>query len=50
LPRWGQVPQGLRAELRAAAQALDIAACNRAVFKLYGLTAAEAAALGGNGE
>lgn len=50
VPQWEQVPQGLRAELRAAAQALDIAACNRAVFKLYGLTAAEAAALGGNGE
>lgn len=50
LPQWEQVPAGLRSELRAAAQALDIAACNRAVFKLYGLTAAEAAALGGNGE
>ena len=50
LPRWEKVPQDLRAELRAAAQALDMAACNRAVFKLYGLTAAEAEALGGNGE
>jgi hypothetical protein len=50
LPRWEQVPAGLREELRTAAQALDIAACNRAVFKLYGLTAAEASALGGNGE
>ena len=50
LPQWKDVPVSLREELRAAAQALDIAACNRAVFKLYGLTAAEAAALGGNGE
>ncbi len=50
LPKWEQVPAGLRVELRSAAQALDIAACNRAVFKLYGMTAAEAAALGGGGE
>jgi hypothetical protein len=50
LPQWDQVPLSLRAELRAAAQGLDIPACNRAVFKLYGLTATEAAALGGNGE
>lgn len=50
LPLWEDVPLLLRTELRAAAQALDIAACNRAVFKLYGLTATEATALGGNGE
>jgi hypothetical protein len=50
LPQWEQVPALLREERRTAAQALDIGACNRAVFKLYGLTAAEAAALGGNGE
>jgi hypothetical protein len=50
LPQWEQVPALLREELRTAAQALDIGACNRAVFKLYGLTAAEAAALDGNGE
>jgi len=50
LPQWANVPTPLREELRTAAQALDIAACNHAVFKLYGLTATEAAALGGNGE
>lgn len=50
LPQWEQVPAFLREELRTAAQALDIGACNRAVFKLYGLTADEATALGGNGE
>jgi len=50
LPRWEHVPASLRDELRAAAQALDIAACNRAVCKLYGLTEIEAAAIGANGE
>lgn len=50
LPQWEQVPTCLRDELRTASQALDIGACNRAVFKLYGLTSAEAAALGGNGD
>jgi hypothetical protein len=50
LPHWEQVPASLREELRTAAQALDTAACNRAVFKLYRLTAAEAAALDGNGQ
>ena len=28
----------------------DVAACNRAVFALYGLTKEERAALGGNGD
>ena len=50
LPQWEQVPELLREELRTAAQALDIGACNRAVFKLYGLTADEAEALGENGK
>jgi len=50
LPRWENVPASLRDELRAAAQTLDIAACNRAVCKLYGLTDIESAAIGANGE
>ncbi len=50
LPHWETVSPELRGELQAAALALDITACNRAVFKLYGLTANEAAALGGDGE
>jgi hypothetical protein len=50
VPQWNQVPAALRRELKKAAEALDLGACNRAVFKLYGLTPAEQAALGGNGE
>lgn len=50
VPKWDQVPAGLRRDLNKAAEALDLAACNRAVFKLYKLTPAEQAALGGSGE
>ena len=50
VPKWDQVPAGLRRDLKKAAEDLDIAACNRAVFKLYKLTPAEQAALGGSGE
>jgi hypothetical protein len=50
VPHWKDVPAALRRDLKKAAQSLDIAACNRAVFKLYGITPEEAAALGGNGE
>lgn len=46
LPHWHQVPFALRRELKAAGEALDLSACNRAVFELYGLTPAERAALG----
>ncbi|PJN93920.1 modification methylase PaeR7I, partial [Amaricoccus sp. HAR-UPW-R2A-40] len=47
LPVWEAVSEGLRAELIDAAARLDLEACNRAVFKLYGLSEAELAALGG---
>ncbi|CAG0990983.1 partial Modification methylase PaeR7I, partial [Rhodocyclaceae bacterium] len=49
LPRWGDVPASLRRELAAAAVARDVPACNRAVFRLYGLSHEERSALGGNG-
>ena len=50
LPLWKDVPAGLKKELIAAAERDDTAACNKAVFKLYRLSAAERAAIGGNGE
>jgi len=50
LPEWEMVSQALQRELIDAAERQDIAACNSAVFKLYGLSEAEQAALGGNGE
>ncbi len=45
LPHWHEVSEPLRGELKAAAQALDIEACNRAAFSLYALTSAEMADL-----
>jgi len=50
LPEWRQVPPKLQIELNDAAERGDLAACNRAVFALYGLSAAERAVLGGNGD
>ncbi|OIQ75365.1 modification methylase PaeR7I [mine drainage metagenome] len=49
VPHWKDVQANLRQELKNAAETLDVAACNRAAFKLYGLTPAERAALGGTG-
>lgn len=49
VPKWGDVSQNLRAELAMAAQALDIDACNRAVYKLYRLSQEEISVIGGNG-
>lgn len=50
IPNWRDVPGALRQELREAAEAQDLAACNRAAFRLYGLSSEERSALGGNGE
>lgn len=50
IPRWADVPEPLRRELAEAAIKRDLQGCNRAVFKLYGLTHEERSALGGNGE
>lgn len=49
VPHWETVPKELRKRLIEAAEARDALACNQAVFELYGLDAAERAALGGNG-
>jgi hypothetical protein len=38
LPRWETVPKTLRGRLATAAQALDLRACDEAVYELYGLT------------
>lgn len=50
VPRWDDVPAALRGDLKKAALAHDLTACNRAAFKLYGLTKQERSTLGGNGE
>jgi len=50
IPLWTDVPETLRVELAEAATKRDLQACNRAVFKLYGLNHEERSALGGNGE
>jgi hypothetical protein len=47
LPHWKSVPASLKLELVEAAKRGDGTACNAAVFKLYGLSASEQAALGG---
>ena len=48
LPRWDDVPNGVRKSLIAAGKAGDAETCNRAVFDLYRMTEGERAALGGN--
>lgn len=50
VPHWSKVPAKLRRELVEAAERNDVAACNNAVFALYGLSKDEEAALGGNGD
>ena len=50
IPYWHHVPDSLRQELVEAATQRDLEACNRAAFKLYGLSLEERTALGGNGE
>ena len=49
VPHWSDVSPKLRKRLIDAADAGDAAACNQAVFELYGMNADERAALGGNG-
>ena len=49
VPAWKDVSPNLRKKLKHAAETQDIAACNRAVFELYGMTEEERSALGGNG-
>ncbi len=50
IPHWADVPEPLRQELTEAATRRNMQACNRAAFKLYGLSYEERSALGGNGE
>ena len=50
LPRWQDIPEAIKSALLEAADADDQLACNRAVFRLYGLSDQEKAALGGNAE
>ena len=49
IPHWQDVPEMLRHELADAAIRRDIPSCNRASFKLYGLTKTEQALLNDNG-
>lgn len=49
VPHWKDVSPKARKELIAAAKRGDVAACNRAVFALYGLSKDEELALGGTG-
>jgi len=50
IPQWADVSTTLRTELAEAATKRDFQACNRAVFKLFGLNNEEQSSLGGNGE
>lgn len=50
VPQWSSVPDSLRRELKQAAEAQDLSACNRAAFELYGLSQVEQSALTGNGD
>ena len=47
VPNWRDVPPTMRLELKRAAEAQDLAACNQAAFELYGLSEKERAALEG---
>ncbi len=50
IPYWQDVADELRCELIEAAESRNSLACDRAVFRLYGLSEDERAVLGGNGE
>lgn len=50
IPHWGNVPKALRVELAEGATKRDLQTCNRAVFKLYGLSHEERSGLGGDRE
>lgn len=50
IPKWTEVSDSLRDELKNAAIKRDVSACDKAVFRLYGLNSEERSALGGNGD
>ena len=49
IPYWKDVPTHIRKKLKQASRKNDSAACNEAVYELYGFSKNERAALGGNG-
>lgn len=49
IPQWADISTTLRTELAEAATKRDLHACNRAVFKMFGLSNEERSSLGGNG-
>ncbi|MGD0584165.1 MAG: Eco57I restriction-modification methylase domain-containing protein [Oryzomonas sp.] len=50
VPRWSDVPEGMRKTLIEAARAGDVEACNHATFELFELSKEERSAIGGNGK
>jgi TaqI-like C-terminal specificity domain/Eco57I restriction-modification methylase len=46
IPQWQDVPEDIKAKLRAAAEMRDIKACNALAFELYGLSLVERRVLG----
>ncbi|BAH74955.1 modification methylase [Solidesulfovibrio magneticus RS-1] len=50
LPYWNNVSNELRNELASAAISRDLYACNKAAFRLYGLSHDERSSIGGNGD
>lgn len=50
VPLWEDVPETLRTELMEAGKTRNLASCNRAVFKMYGLSPEEQSAIGGDGK
>jgi hypothetical protein len=50
IPRWKDIQPGMSAALIKASEQGDAATCNAVVSQMYGLTKAERAAIGVNGE
>ena len=50
LPYWTDIDKELQRELAAAAINRDLHACNKAAFRLYGLSHDERSSIGGNGD
>lgn len=50
LPYWNDVSKELQKELASAAINRDLYACNKAAFRLYGLSHDERSSIGGNGD
>lgn len=50
IPKWNQVPFGIRKDLMTAAESMDIEKCNKATFNLFNLTEEEIEAINGDRE